>query len=178
MIRRSAAGARRWIAVLVLGLTGSHSLSAQRHTAALFDRALVQESSALVATRAANARIAAQIGGGAIAAGLLGFAAWAVLDNPEGADRRVEGDAGYTPNANTAFAVGSFIGSTVAVYLIGRGDGSRGSFAATAVGAALATIPMALGRHEPYLPLIGLVLGAPLQAIGATLGYQLTRREP
>jgi hypothetical protein len=178
MIRRSAIGARRWIVVVVLGLADSHSLSAQRYAAAPLDRSLVEESFALVATRAANARIAAQIGGGALAAGLLGFAAWTVVDDPEGSDRRVKGDAGYTPNANTAFAVGSFIGSTVTAYLIGRGDRSRGSFAATAVGAAIATIPIALGRHEPYLPLIGLVLGAPLQAIGATLGYQLTRREP
>ena len=36
---------------------------------------------------------------------------------------------------------------------------------------------LALGRHEPYLPIIGLVLGAPAQAVGATVGYQLTRRE-
>jgi hypothetical protein len=170
--------ARRWIVVVALSLADSHSLGAQRSTAAAFDRPRVRGSSSLVATRAANARIAAQIGGGALAAGLLGFAAWTLLDNPEGSDRRVKGDAGYTPNANTAFAVGSFVGSTVAVYLIGRGDRSRGSFAATALGAAIATIPIALGRHEPYLPIIGIVLGAPAQAIGATVGYQLTRREP
>lgn len=131
----------------------------------------------LVATRAANARIAAQIGGSLLAAGVVGFAAWAVVDDPEGSDRRVKGDAGYTPNANTAYAVGSLVGSVAAAYWIGRGDGSRGSFAATALGAALATIPLALGRHEPYLPVIGIILGAPAQAIGATLGYQLTRRE-
>jgi hypothetical protein len=128
--------------------------------------------------RASNARIAAQIGGGALAAGLLGLAAWALLDNPEGSDRRVKGDAGYTPNANTAYAAGSFLGSVLAVYWLGRGDGSRGSLGATALGAGLATIPLALGRHEPYLPIIGLVLGAPAQAVGATIGYQLTRREP
>jgi hypothetical protein len=109
---------------------------------------------------------------------VLGFLAWKALDDPEGSDRRVKGDAGYTPNANTAFAVGSYLGSAVATHMIGRGDGSRGSFAATALGAAIATIPIALGRHQPYLPLIGLVFGAPLQAIGGTLGYQLTRREP
>jgi hypothetical protein len=128
--------------------------------------------------RASNARIASQIGGGALAAGLLGLAAWALLDNPEGSDRRVKGDAGYTPNANTAYAAGSFLGSVLAVYWLGRGDGSRGSLGATALGAGLATIPLALGRHEPYLPIIGLVLGAPAQAVGATIGYQLTRREP
>jgi hypothetical protein len=128
--------------------------------------------------RASNARIAAQIGGGALAAGLLGLAAWKLLDDPEGADRRVKGDAGYTPNANSAYAAGSFLGSVLAVYWLGRGDGSRGSLGATALGAGLATIPLALGRHEPYLPIIGLLLGAPAQAVGATIGYQLTRREP
>ena len=129
------------------------------------------------AQRGSAPRIAAQIAGGALAAGLLGMAAWSVVDDPEGSDRRVKGDAGYTPNANSAYAAASFLGSVVAVYWIGRGDGSRGSLAATVLGAGLATIPLALGRHEPYLPLIGLVLGAPAQAVGATLGYQLTRRE-
>ena len=128
--------------------------------------------------RASSGRIAAQLVGSALAAGAAGFLAWQLLDDPEGADRRVKGDAGYTPNANSAYAAGSFVGSVVAAYLIGRGDGSRGSLGATALGAGLATIPLALGRDEPYLPLIGLVLGAPAQAIGATLGYQLTRREP
>jgi hypothetical protein len=129
------------------------------------------------APRASASRIAAQIVGGALAAGLLGMVAWTLLDDPEGADRRVKGDAGYTPNANSAYAAASFVGSVVTVYWVGRGDGSRGSLAATVVGAGLATIPLALGRHEPYLPIIGLVLGAPAQALGATLGYQLTRRE-
>jgi hypothetical protein len=130
-----------------------------------------------LSVRGSNTRIAGQIAGSLLAAGLFGFAAWAALDNPEGSDRRVKGDAGYTPNANTAYAAGSFAGSVAAAYVIGRGDGSRGSVAATALGAALATIPLALARHEPYLPLLGLVFGAPAQALGATLGYQLTRRE-
>jgi hypothetical protein len=66
----------------------------------------------------------------------------------------------------------------VASFLVGRADGSRGSFGATLLGAAVASIPTALGRHEPYLPLLGIVIGAPLQAIGATIGYQVTRRDP
>jgi hypothetical protein len=165
----------RLAAAIAIG--ASASASAQRHPTTL-GAAHSREISSRAATRAANARIAVQIIGGALAAGALGFASWQLVDNPEGPDRRVKGDAGYTPNANTAFAVGSFVGSLAATYLIGRGDGSRGSFAATALGAAIPTIPIALGRHEPYLPLFGLVIGAPLQAIGATLGYQLTRREP
>jgi hypothetical protein len=136
-----------------------------------------ETSRASVVERGSVARIAGQVVGGALAAGLVGFVAWNLLDDPEGPDRRVKGDAGYTPNANTAYAAGSFVGAVLAVYLIGRGDGSRGSLAATALGAGVATIPLALGRHEPYLPIIGIALGAPAQAAAATLGYQLTRRE-
>jgi hypothetical protein len=127
-------------------------------------------------TRASTRRIAGQIGGSLLAAAIVGWTAWAVVDNPEGSDRRVKGDQGYTPNANTAYAIGSFVGSTVAAYWIGRGDGSRGSLAATALGAAIPSVALAVGRHEPYLPVFGVVFGAPLQAVGGTVGYQLTRR--
>jgi glycerol uptake facilitator-like aquaporin len=126
--------------------------------------------------RASNGRIAGQIVGSVLAAAIVGWTAWAVVDNPEGSDRRVKGDQGYTPNANTAYAIGSFVGSTVAAYWIGRGDDSRGSLAATALGTAIPSIGLALGRHEPYLNVLGLVVGAPLQAVGGTVGYQLTRR--
>ena len=131
-----------------------------------------------VAERAGSGRIASQILVGAVAAAAAGFTVWSLVDNPEGSDRRVKGDAGYTPNANTAYAVGSFVASTLGTYFVGRGDGSRASFGATALGAAIASVPIALGRHEPYLPIVGIVFGAPLQAIGATIGYQLTRRVP
>ena len=140
--------------------------------------ALERGSAVQLTSRATNSRIAAQLIGSALAAGVVGFTAWTLVDNPEGGDRRVKGDAGYTPNANSAYAAGSFVGSVIAAYWIGRGDGSRSSLPATILGAAIATIPLALGRHEPYLPIIGLVLGAPAQGIGATLGYQLSRREP
>jgi hypothetical protein len=129
-------------------------------------------------TRATNTRITAQVITGALAATALGLIAWSRLDEPTGADRRVQGDAGYTPNANTAWAVGSFVGATLGTYIVGRTDGSRGSFAATALGTAIASIPAALGRHNPYLPLVGTILWSPLQAVGGTLGYQLTRRQP
>jgi hypothetical protein len=128
--------------------------------------------------RAARGRIAMQVLVGVGAAAAVGLVAWSMVDDPEGAGRRVKGDAGYTPNANTAYAVGSFVGTALATYMVGRGDGSRASFGATALGAAIASIPIALGRHEPYLPLFGIVLGAPLQALGGTIGYQSTRREP
>jgi hypothetical protein len=170
--------ARLCLLVLALGAAGSRVARAQPHRAVVFNRVPADRLSSPVFARGSNPRIAAQIVGSALGAVVLGIAAWTALDNPEGSDRRVKGDEGYTPNANTAFAVGSFVGSAAAAYVIGRGDGSRGSLVTTALGAAIATIPIALGRHQPYLPLIGIVLGAPLQAIGATLGYQLTRRAP
>jgi hypothetical protein len=120
--------------------------------------------------------ITGQIIGGTLAAAGGGFMAWAVYDHPNGPDRRVKGDAGYTPNANTAYALGSFASAVVATHLIGRIDGSRGNLLGTAIGAAIPTIPLLLGRDEPYLPLLGIVFAAPAQAIGGMLGDQLTRR--
>lgn len=119
-----------------------------------------------------------QVLGGTAGAITLGLTGWRALDNPEGRDRRVKGDAGYTPNANTAFALGSFLGATWAVYSIGRRDGSDGSMERTIIGAAIPTVVMLFGRHEPYLPILGSLLGAPAQAIGATIGYQTSRVEP
>jgi hypothetical protein len=126
--------------------------------------------------RAGAGRVAVQVLGGAAASAVAGIAAWKLLDDPEGSDRRVKGDAGYTPNANTAYAVASLAAGAAASYWIGRGDGSRGSWLATAVGVAVPTIPMLLMRHEPYLPVLGVVIGAPLQGIGGAVGYQATRR--
>jgi hypothetical protein len=119
--------------------------------------------------------ISGQIVVGTLAAAGAGLMSWAAYDHPYGPDRRVKGDEGYTPNANTAYAVGSFAGAVVATHLIGRLDGSKGNLLGTIVGAAIPSIPLFFGRHEPYLPLIGIVLVAPAQAIGATLGEQLSR---
>ncbi|HWE44087.1 MAG TPA: hypothetical protein VG432_16410 [Gemmatimonadaceae bacterium] len=117
-----------------------------------------------------------QLAIGTLAAMAVGIAAFAYYDDPAGPGRRVKGDAGYTPNANAAFAVGSFAGATLASYLAGRSDGSHGSFLATALGAGLGTIPVALAWNEPYAPFLGVIVGAPLQGLGARIGYQHTRR--
>jgi hypothetical protein len=168
------------VGLLVMALVGglANATSAQARVPSGFARSHDVQVGPRTATRAPSGRIAAQILVGAAAAAVVGFVAWSIVDDPEGPDRRVKGDAGYTPNANTAFAIGSFVGGAVASFLVGRADGSRGSFGATLLGAAVASIPSALGRHEPYLPLLGIVIGAPLQAIGATIGYQVTRRDP
>jgi hypothetical protein len=138
----------------------------------VFDEA----AAAQAAERASGGRRLAQVSAGYLGGVLLGFAAWKLLDSPEGADRRVKGDAGYTPNALTAYALGSFVGSTALVYLVGRGDGSNGSLARTMIGTGAPTLVMLLGRHEPYLPILGILLGTPLQAILGSNSYQASRR--
>ena len=115
---------------------------------------------------------------GTLAAMAVGIAAFAYYDDPEGPGRRVKGDEGYTPKANAAFAIGSFAGATLASYLVGRSDGSHGSFLATALGAGIGTIPVAIAYNDPYAPFVGVIIGAPLQGLGARIGYQRTRRAP
>ena len=108
---------------------------------------------------------------GTIGAWLAGLVAFKAFDDPGGSDRRVKGDAGYMPNANTAYAIGSWVGSTLTVHLAGRKYGSCGSLARAAIGAGIPSAVLLLGRNEPYLPLFGVVLGAPAQAIGATIAH-------
>lgn len=111
--------------------------------------------------------------GGAWAGGMAGFK---LFDDPYGPDRRVKGDEGYTPNANTAFAIGSWLASAGAVYLSGNSPGRCGSFARTLAGSFIVTIPLLAGREEPFLPLLGIVFAAPVQSLGATLMYPVRRR--
>ena len=109
---------------------------------------------------------------GVLGAWVGGMTAWSALDDPTGPGRKVKGDAGYTPNANTAFAIGSWLGSATGAWLAGSSPMSCGNFA-RAAGYSLA--PSALlffGREEPYLPLMGVVFAAPFQALAATLGDQ------
>ena len=115
---------------------------------------------------------------GTLAAMAVGVAAFAYYDDPEGPGRRVKGDEGYTPKANAAFAIGSFAGATLASYFFGRSDGSHGSFLATALGAGIGTIPVAIAYNDPYAPFVGVLISAPLQGLGAEIGYQHTRRVP
>jgi hypothetical protein len=126
--------------------------------------------------RASFWRIEAQVFGGAIGAVVGGFIAYNAFGN--GSDRRVKGDESYSPNGNTAYALGSFVGSTAAVQLIGMGDGSRAPVLSTAIGTGIVTVPMLALRQEPLLPLIGVIFGAPLQGLFGTVAYQVSRRAP
>ncbi|MCC6772325.1 MAG: hypothetical protein IT360_14120 [Gemmatimonadaceae bacterium] len=116
-------------------------------------------------------RVTRSIVAGTIVASLVGLVAWKAVDNPGGSDRRVKGDAGYTPNANTAYALGSWLGSTLAVHLAGRRYGACGSLARAALGAGIPTAVLLLGRDEPILPVLGVLFGAPAQSLGATIAH-------
>ena len=108
--------------------------------------------------------------GGLVGAWVVGMVAFRAFDDPNGSDRRVKGDAGYTPNANTAFALGSWVGSATGVYLASN-DRACGSLVKALLVTAIPSAPLLLGRNEPLLPFLGVVLGAPAQSLVATLSY-------
>ena len=84
-------------------------------------------------------------------------------------ETKVDGDAGYKPNANTAFAIGSWVGSTALIFVAGRP--ACGSLGMTAVGTGLPSAVLLLGRDQGYLPIIGALLVAPVQSLGGTLMF-------
>jgi hypothetical protein len=113
-----------------------------------------------------NRRVAAGVFGG----WAIGLTAYKLRDNPEGTDRQLSRGTDYSPAANTTYLVGSFLGSAGAVYLRGRRD-TRGSLLGTLVGTAIASAPLVLARNEPYLPIFGFMIGAPLQSLGGAIGF-------
>ena len=131
-----------------------------------------QQANGDASCRRSPGKAALQIGAGVLGAWIGGMGSWAAIDDIDAPDRRVKGDAGYQPNANTAYAIGSWAGSTLGVYGAGRLLKPRcGSLIATAVGAGLPSLFLAFGRHEPYLPIIGVIVAAPFQAIGGAVAW-------
>ena len=113
---------------------------------------------------------------GSIAALVAGYGLFVAFDNPEGADRRVKGDEGFTPNANTAFVVGSYLGAAGGVSWTGRRRSHRGTWAGALLGGAVVALPVAfLTRNEPMMPPLGFLIVAPLHALATTVGYQVSR---
>jgi hypothetical protein len=125
--------------------------------------------------RVSTRRTIGQLAAGVAGAWVAGFLAWETLDDPEGGDRRVKGDAGYTPNANTAFAIGSWVGSTLGVWAAGPRRDAR-TLGFTAIGTGVPSLVLLAGRHEPYLPVLGILFGAPVQAVGGTIAYRFGLR--
>ena len=112
---------------------------------------------------------------GVLGAWIGGIVAYAVVDKLDPSEPRYRGDGTYKPNANTAFAIGSWVGSTALIVRAGRRAGRRGcgSFGGAALGAAVPTVVLLLGRHEPLLPLLGALYIAPLQGLGGTLTFPI-----
>lgn len=149
-------------------------------TVALLTCGMKAQAQGAVHKRSSVWRIGSQVLGATLSAAVAGTAAYALFDKPKdtpGCHRGFGEGVGYCPNANTAFAIGSFLGSTAMIQLIGPGDGGRGSLAATAIGTGIPTVPLLLGRNNELTALAGIVFGAPAQGILGTLGYQLTRTQ-
>jgi hypothetical protein len=123
--------------------------------------------------RRSAGRIVGQSLAGLAGAWVGGVGMWTLFDRDDDPNRRVKGDAGYVPNANTAFAAGSWVGATLGVYAAGNRRRQCGRLLSTAVGALVPSIPLFFGRDEPYLPVIGVVIVAPLQSIGGLIGYRV-----
>src|SRR5437868_6447731 len=150
-------GKRSLVGALCSALFASHAIAQAGVTRSVAAFTPLEPTRQIAAERRYGSPwlIGGQLVGGALAAAGAGFLAWGAYENPNGTDRRVKGDEGYTPNANTAYAIGSYAGVVAATHLIGRLDGSRGNLLGTALGAAIPSLPLFFGRNEPYLPLIG-----------------------
>jgi hypothetical protein len=116
--------------------------------------------------------VVGQFTAGTIGAWMGGMILYRAVDDPYSPGRRTKGDAGYQRSANVAFAIGSWFGSTAGV-LAATGLGCRAP-GPVAIGTAIPSAVLLAGYDEPYLPLFGLVFGAPLQAIGGTIAAGAT----
>lgn len=109
------------------------------------------------------------LGGGVVGSWLVGVPVLYVLDRTAG-DRRVKGDAGYSPTAHWGMLVSSSIGAATGVHLVRKGLGATTSMKGALIGASLGTLPMVLGVDSPYLPYFSFTVGSLLQAVGGLLG--------
>lgn len=114
--------------------------------------------------------IALQAAAGVAGSWALGLPAFRYLEAHAG-DRRVKGDAGYSPTANAGLIVTSALGNALAVYLAGEAAGADGSLWGTLIGAGLGSLPLVLGVDDPYLPYYALTVGVALQDLGSLVGF-------
>jgi len=128
--------------------------------------------------RSRGGRIALQFLASSAGAAGVGLVGYFMFDDV--GTKRVEGDAGYTRAGNVAYLVGSATGATLGAHLVGRSMGGHSPLWATAAGAAVGTLPLflAAGIDEPYLPLMGIILGWIPQAAFATIGYEAAGSRP
>ena len=113
---------------------------------------------------------------GTLVSALVGLSAYWIM--PEGmSDTRTKGDASFSPTSNSVFVAGAFVGAVAGVYSAGRSRDQNGTLAATALGASLVALPVfIIGRSDPLFPYA--LFAMPLQAVGATVGFQTSRRIP
>jgi len=124
---------------------------------------------AAISCKRSKVDIMGQLATGILGAWIGGAAAYAAVYELDPSEMRVRGDAGYKPNANTAFAIGSWAGSTALVFVAGRR--ACGSLGRTALGTGIPSAVLLFGRHEGYLPILGALFIAPLQSLGGTLMF-------
>lgn len=169
--------ARRRVVLLLLVLA-CRSAESQEFMPVAAVRSSNEGGPALLAPDGTSATAVDQMLAAAVTSALVGYALFLAVDNPGGSDRRVKGDAGYTPNANSAYVVGSYIAATITVKWAGHSHEQNGTWIGTAIGGAAVALPLLfLTRDEPlFLPLTLIVL-APLQALASTIGFQVSRRD-
>lgn len=119
--------------------------------------------------------VVAAAAGGLIGSLIVGGATYSWVDR-HASDRRVKGDAGYSPTANWSLLASSALGSAVGIEVATSLVRARSSFPWSLFGSAVATTPFLLGVDDPYLPYYVLTLGAVLQSAAGTLGGALPQR--
>jgi hypothetical protein len=177
--------------VLLLSLAQSASLLAQRSATVGATRPLASDdpmptlrvlpwarrttSPIAERPRVGFGRIVLQVLAGVVGAWAAGAVAYnAVADAAN--DQAVKDDQGYSPAGNWGYVAGSMLGSTLGVYIVGSIGDIDGSFLATALGAAVPTLGLAANADDAIMALAGAIIVAPLQAAGATIGFNITRR--
>ncbi|MFN8573553.1 MAG: hypothetical protein U0132_15975 [Gemmatimonadaceae bacterium] len=111
-----------------------------------------------------------QLAGGVVGAWAGGIISYKVAEDLAN-DRRVKGDEGYSPAGNWAWVASSLVGAALGVAGTGRGLTDHGSVKWALAGAAAPSLLLLTVVDDPYLPIYGFVFAAPLQAVGAMLGY-------
>lgn len=137
--------------------------------------ALSQGPSPAPRTPSSTSHVVAQLVGGVLGAWAGGSVGYKIAEGAAD-DRTVKGDAGYSPAGNVGYAVGSGLGSALAVYAVGLAGPSRGSPLVTTFFAGMGSLALVPLIDDPYMPLFGVVLVAPLQAVAATVGFNVSRR--
>lgn len=107
----------------------------------------------------------AQAAAGVMGAWIGGVGSYQAVNEWDAFKQRSNGDDPYKPDANTAYAIGSWAGSTTLIFFTGKWG--CGSFGRTALGTGIPSALLLFGRYHAYLPLLGIIL-APVQAAVGT----------